>query len=222
MSLLSSAAAGSLLSAGLIVAIGPQNLHVLRTGLAGRHVVATVLLCVAADALLIGVALAGASAALQARPALLAALHLACAPLLLWLAAAAGREALARPVSPLRRHPEVASELRTALGRAALVTFANPAVWIETVLIVGTTAAAREGATERAAFGAGALLASTLWFGALGFGAGRAARWLSRPAVLRGLSGVSGALLACMALSLLQSGGVVLLPAGPGRAALPA
>jgi hypothetical protein len=78
--------------------IGPQNLHVLRTGLAGRHVAAAVLLCVAADAL-------------HARPALLAAIQLACAPLLLWLAAAAGREALARPTSPLRRHAQVAPKL---------------------------------------------------------------------------------------------------------------
>jgi L-lysine exporter family protein LysE/ArgO len=92
-------------------------------------------------------------------------------------------------------------------------------VWIETVLIVGATAAARECAAERAAFGAGALLASTLWFSALGFGARRAARWLSRPAVLRGLSGVSSLLLAGMAFSLLQSGGAALLPLGPGRAA---
>jgi L-lysine exporter family protein LysE/ArgO len=222
VSMLSAAAAGTVLSAGLIVAVGPQNLHVLRTGLTGRYVAATVLLCVAADALLIGLALAGASAALQARPALLAALYLACAPLLLWLAAGAGREALAAPTRSLRNPPEAAATLGKALGRAALVTFANPAVWIETVLIVGATAAARECSTKRAAFGGGALLASTLWFGTLGFGAGRAARWLARPAVLRGLSAVSGLLQACMALSLLQSGGAMLLLSGPDTTAMPA
>jgi L-lysine exporter family protein LysE/ArgO len=61
---------GALLAGGLIVAVGPQNLHVMRSGLARRHLGATVALCVAADALLIGLGLAGASAALGRRRAL--------------------------------------------------------------------------------------------------------------------------------------------------------
>jgi L-lysine exporter family protein LysE/ArgO len=185
--------AGALLTAGLIVAIGPQNLHVLRTGLARRHVGATVLLCIAADALFVGVALGGTGAALAAAPRLQGLLQAAAVPLLLWMAWRAARDACA----PARTTPPLTGR-GGVLAQTALVSFGNPAVWIETLLVFGSAAAAREG-PERLAFGAGALLASALWFAALGYGARLAWRWLARPAVLRGLSGTSALLLAAMA-----------------------
>jgi L-lysine exporter family protein LysE/ArgO len=191
--------AGALLTAGLIVAIGPQNLHVLRTGLDRRHVGATVLLCIAADALFVGVALGGAGAALAAAPQLQGLLQAAAVPLLLWMAWRAARDAWAPP----RAVPPAAGG--SVLAQIALVSFGNPAVWIETLLVFGSAAAAREG-PERLAFGAGALLASALWFAALGFGARLARRWLARPAVLRGLSGASALLLAAMAWRLAAGG----------------
>jgi ribosomal protein L37E len=57
---------GFLLYAGMVIAIGPQNLFVLRQGLGRRHIFFTALLCTAGDMLLIGVSVGGLGAALAA------------------------------------------------------------------------------------------------------------------------------------------------------------
>lgn len=190
-------AAGALLTGGLIVAVGPQNLHVLHTGLLRRHVGATVLLCIGADVLLVGAALAGAGAVLMAAPGLQVLLRAVAVPLLLWMAWRAAREAAA-PVAVL---PPAAPTACAALLRTALVTFGNPAVWIETLLVFGSAAATQDDG-QRGAFAAGALLASAAWFTVLGWGAGRLRHWLLRPRAQRLLGAASALMLALAALRL--------------------
>jgi L-lysine exporter family protein LysE/ArgO len=198
-------ASGALLTGGLIVAIGPQNLHVLRIALARHHVAAVVALCVVADTLLIVAAVAGATEALQASPGWLWALQWAAVPLLLWMAAGSARAAVSS--GPMDWGAEHARpSLRAQLGRTAALTFGNPAVWIETVLIVGAAASAQADDTLRWSFAAGACLASACWFGALGYGAGAMARWLRRADVLRSLSALSAALLTVSAWDLARGG----------------
>jgi L-lysine exporter family protein LysE/ArgO len=202
--------AGAALTGSLIVAMGPQNLHVLRVGLSRRHVLLTVMLCVAVDALLIAAALGGASLALIAQPGVAALLPRLAALLLLWMAWRMWRDAAAGAAAAACGAGTAAGR-RGALLQAALVSLGNPAVWLETLLVVGA-AGATLAAPDRLAFGAGALAASTAWFCGLGYGARWAGRWLARPAVTRGL-GLAGALmLALMALQL----GVAGLPELPG------
>lgn len=199
-------ASGALLAGGLIVAIGPQNLHVLRVALERRHVAAVVALCVAADALLIGAAVAGATEALQARPGWLWALQWAAVPLLLWMAAGSARAALSTGPMDWGAESRTEPSLRTQLRRTAALTFGNPSVWIETLLIVGAAAAAQADTALRWSFAAGACVASACWFGALGYGAGAMARWLRRAAVLRSLSALSATLLTVSAWDLARGG----------------
>ncbi|MBX3604914.1 MAG: LysE family transporter [Piscinibacter sp.] len=189
---------GLALSLATIAAFGPQNLHVLRTGLARRHVGAAVALCVAGDALLVGSALAGAAPALERVGWLEPLLAGAAAAMLLVFALRALGEAAA-PQAALGAGAQ--QPLRRVLATTAVVTFGNPSVWVETLLLVGATGAALPG-DLRPAFGAGALCASLLWFGALGFGARAAARWLVRPLAWRLLSLASAAAMGAMALSL--------------------
>jgi L-lysine exporter family protein LysE/ArgO len=200
MSLLSSAAAGTLLSAGLIVAIGPQNLHVLRTGLARQHVAPTVALCVAVDALLIAAALAGASLALRADTPAGRLLQALAVPLLLWMAWRALRDAVLPACMPAAAGAATATR-RQALAQAAWVSLGNPAVWVETIWIVGA-AGATLAAGERLAFGGGAMFSSAAWFCLLGYGARAFSRWLARPAVMRVLAWCSALLLAALALQI--------------------
>jgi len=193
-------AAGAALTGSLIIGPGPQNLHVLRTGLARRHVAPTVALCVGADALLITLGLAGAGA--TALPAALGGpLRWLAVALLLGLAWRSLREAGPGHAEDALSQPSH----RAALGLAAWVTFANPAVWIETVLVVGSAGAVLAGG-QRLAFGAGAIAASAAWFCTLGFGAGRLAPTLSRPAVLRTLQQAGAWLCVGLALRLLLTG----------------
>lgn len=201
---------GALLSAGLIVAIGPQNLHVLRTGLGGRHLLLTVLLCVGADALLLGLALAGAGGA-PADDALGSPLVAGVAALLLaGMAWQALREAWRTQALPAAAAGPAG--WRTSAARTLAVSIGNPAVWIELLLVIGAAARAWPDA-ERAGFAAGVLAASALWFTALAFGARLAARWLARPAMLRALAAASALMLGGMAARLLHQ-------AAPGLDAL--
>ncbi|MFT7775818.1 LysE/ArgO family amino acid transporter [Roseateles sp.] len=185
--------AGILLGGGLIVAIGPQNLHLLQVGIQRRHVAATVAVCIGVDAVLITLGLSGLSLLLMSRPDWLTQLRWLAWPLLGLMALRSLREACrADPVAALRQ--PAAASARAAFGLAALVSLGNPAVWIETLLIVGASGASLE-PPARSAFGLGALLASVLWFCALGYGARHLARHLQRPWLLRGLHGLSAALL---------------------------
>jgi L-lysine exporter family protein LysE/ArgO len=193
---------GLALSLATIAALGPQNLHVLRTGLARRHVGATVAFCIAADALLVGGALAGAADALGRIDGLATSLAGVAAAALAWFAWRSLGEARRPPALPRGglRAPGRGAELRRTMAETALVTFGNPSVWIETLLLVGATGAALPAAL-RPAFGAGALTGSLLWFTALGYGARLASPWLARPAAWRALSWASAGLLGAMSMA---------------------
>jgi L-lysine exporter family protein LysE/ArgO len=149
---------------------------------------------------------AGATQALQARPGWLWALQWAAVPLLLWMAAGSVHAALRSAPMGVVACTGAGPSLRAQLLRTAALTFGNPAVWIETLLIVGAAAASQPDEVRRWSFAAGACAASACWFGALGCGAGRLARWLRRSEVLRALSALSAVLLAASAWDLVRVG----------------
>ncbi|WP_018906722.1 LysE/ArgO family amino acid transporter [Variovorax paradoxus] len=164
---------GFLMSLVLIVAIGAQNAYVLRQGLRREHVSAVVLFCAASDALLITAGVAGMAQALKGRPAVATAL----AGLGALFLGAYGLRALWRARQPgaLQAKAQGVPLSRTAvLAQAAGFTLLNPHVYLDTVLLVGSTGAQYGGALK-AWFVAGSAIASALWFSALGFGA----RWLA-------------------------------------------
>ncbi len=74
--------------------------------------------------------------------------------------------------------------LGATLGTALALTFLNPHVYLDTVVLVGGLSARHEGAAA-AAFAAGAALASIVWFYGLGFGARLLAPLLARPVAWR-------------------------------------
>lgn len=170
----------------LIVAIGAQNAYVLRTGLARSHVTAVVGICISADVMLILAGVAGVGTLVARMPDALVALRWIGAAYLVWygvrsLLAARGAHALAAANTPAR------SPILTILA----LTFLNPHVYLDTVLMLGNLANLH-GPSGRWWFAAGACAASTLWFTALGFGARGASRWASRPAVWRVLDVLIG------------------------------
>lgn len=99
-----------------------------------------------------------------------------------------------------------AQAARQPLGRVLLtclaLTWLNPHVWLDTVVLLGSVAATMGPA--RWSFGAGAMAASVLFFSALGMGARALAPVLARPAVWRGIEGGIGLLMCALALALLR------------------
>jgi L-lysine exporter family protein LysE/ArgO len=171
---------GLLAGLSLIVVIGAQNAFVLRQGLRGEHVGAVVAVCTAADLLLIATGTAGLGALVAGHRGALEVARYAGAALLVALGAAAVRRA-ARPgaLDPAADPPERRAVVTTTLG----LTFLNPHVYLDTVLLLGTMAA--QHGPLRWWFAAGAGAASALWFSGLGFGAARLRPLLARPVAWR-------------------------------------
>ncbi|MFJ5597929.1 LysE/ArgO family amino acid transporter [Micromonospora parva] len=196
--MLTSAVAGFSISIALIVAIGAQNAFVLRQGLRREHVVPVVLTCAVSDALLITAGVAGVGTLVTGRPGLLTAIRWGGAVFLLCYAGLAARRAL-RPgaLLPTERPP---ASLGATLLACAAFTYLNPHVYLDTVLLLGGVAQQHP---HRWVFGAGAAVASGVWFTALGVGAQRLAPLLARAAAWRVLDAVIAVVMTGLAVALL-------------------
>lgn len=191
---------GFVASAALIMAIGAQNLFVLRQGLKREHVGQIVIFCGAADAILIAAGVGGVGALLGAMPQLTLALTVGGAFFLTWY----GVSAFQRVVAPgaMVVTTEGAITLRRALGATAAFTFLNPHVYLDTVLLMGTAGSAHA-PLLRPVFVAGAAAASMTWFAALGYGARILAPLFARPAAWRVLDAIVGGVMLTLAATLL-------------------
>lgn len=196
--MLTSALAGFAASAVLIIAIGAQNAFVLRQGLRREHVLPVVLTCALSDLALISAGIAGLGAVLTAQPALVTAIRWAGAAFLLGYAVLAARRAL-RP-QRLETAGQAPATLRATLLTCLALTYLNPHVYLDTVLLLGSVAQQHP---HRWLFGLGAAAASLVWFTALGAGARRLAPLLSRPAAWRVLDGLIAAVMAALGITLI-------------------
>lgn len=160
--------AGFATSFALIVAIGSQNAFVLRQGIRRQHVLPIVLFCIVSDALLILAGVGGAGALLRSNATLLAVARYGGAAFLAGYGLLAAHRAWKGGHMVLGEQPTVA--LSAALATCFAFTFLNPHVYLDTVVLLGAVASQR-GEEGRWFFGAGACLASVVWFSALGFGA---------------------------------------------------
>ncbi|WP_157267530.1 LysE/ArgO family amino acid transporter [Azohydromonas aeria] len=191
---------GWLAMAGLIVAIGAQNAFVLRQGLLRAHVAPVVALCAVSDALLVFAGVFGLGRLLQSAPALMAPLRWAGAAYLLWFGWQAARRAW-RGGSGLAAGSAVESRAGVLLTTAAL-TWLNPHVWLDTVLLIGTLGAQH---AQRGAFASGAATASLMWFTALGAGAAALAPKLAQPRTWRVIDALVALAMAAVAGQLLMA-----------------
>jgi L-lysine exporter family protein LysE/ArgO len=196
---LTSAVAGFAASLVLIVAIGAQNAFVLRQGLRREHVLAVVLVCAVSDLLLILAGIGGLGAVVTARPAAVEVVRWAGAAFLLGYALLAARRAL-RP-GGLRPADRAPATLRATVLTCLALTYLNPHVYLDTVLLLGAVAQQHP---HRWVFGLGAAAASVVWFTALGLGARRLAPVLARPAAWRVLDGLIAVVMLAVAISLVR------------------
>ena len=194
-----SALAGFGFGLSLIVAIGAQNAFVLRQGLRREHVLAVVLVCALSDAALILLGIAGAGAVFAVFPAALVVVRYAGAAFLLVYAFLAARRAW-RPAAREAGVPAVRTSLAAALATCLALTWLNPHVDLDTVVLLGSVANAH--GDDRWWFGLGAALGSIVWFTALGYGARLLQPVFARPAAWRVLDAVIAVTMVAIAVSL--------------------
>ena len=200
---LSAFAAGLALGLSLILAIGAQNAFVLRQGLRGDHVFAVVLTCALSDAVLITAGVSGFAALAEAAPWI--------APLLRWGGAAflivyGAKAALAawRGGEALRAADDGAAGLRRAVLTCLALTWLNPHVYLDTLVLLGSVASRFEGRVW--AFGSGAVAASFLFFFGLGYGARLLRPVFARPAAWRVLDALIALVMWSIAAGLVWGG----------------
>ncbi|MDK6078893.1 LysE/ArgO family amino acid transporter [Massilia varians] len=191
------------LGASLIMAIGAQNAHVIRTGVRGQHVLATVAACIAVDVLLIGLGIAGLGALVEASPTLMAVARYGGAAFLLWYGWRCWKSSLRGGASLAASPDEKAQTLGRALATVLALSLLNPHVYLDTVVLLGAVGSSLAG-EARLSFALGAMTASVLWFSALGLGARRFATVLGRPAVWRAIEAATGTLMLVLAYLLVR------------------
>ena len=193
---------GFFLGGSLIVAIGAQNAFILRQGLLRRHVFILCLICALSDALLIAAGVAGLGTLVAQSPLLIRVVTIGGALFLFGYALLAFRRAW-RP-DAMKAASQGEASLKSAIAACLAFTFLNPHVYLDTVLLVGSISATHEG-PARATFAAGAMLASFVWFFALGYGARLLQPVFARPAAWRVLDIAIGIVMAAIGASLIGS-----------------
>lgn len=192
---------GLFLQAGLITAMGPQNLFVLASGLGGRRPFQVAAACTACDALLIAIGLVVLPAAVSPGHPAIRLLRVLGA-LVIGTYAAKRFAAAVRLPAPDSGRPGKARFRGNAVQEAIGLSLLNPAVYLDAVGLIGSAAAGLP-PPARHSFGAGAVTGSALWF----FGLVCVGRLLGRtvaPEMLgRRFEALSGILLTVAALQLL-------------------
>ncbi|MEV8370206.1 L-lysine exporter [Microbacterium sp. NPDC064584] len=212
--------AGVGLGFSLIVAIGAQNLFVLRQGIRREHVVLVASICAVSDAVLIALGVSGVGLVLQAVPWLIDVVRWAGALFLIGyglLAArrawrpsgeALGSSAPAPGTTAASAGATAATAGATAVATRAIpvvatclaLTWLNPHVYLDTVFLLGTVANTH--GDQRWVFAAGAMAASVIWFFALAFGARYLGRWLGTPRAWRILDAIIAVVMVAIGVSL--------------------
>jgi len=195
---------GFSLSFSLILAIGSQNAFVLRQAILRQNIGAIVLFCAVSDALLIIAGVAGLSL-------LIADFVDQIAPWLfggaaVWLAGYGVlrvRDALGDHALTMAGQPT--SSIALSLAVAAVLTFGNPHVYLDTVVLIGTVSLQFNG-TNKIAFTAGAITASLVFFSALGYGGYLLSDYMQRPRSWRLLNAGIALIMFLLAAAMLRAG----------------
>jgi len=190
----------------LILAIGAQNAFVLRQGLLRQHFFAVALFCSLSDTILIAVGVSGVSWFIGD---LIKAYSF-------WVFGAAAVWLLVYGTTHLRSAfrqnrlilDEVQAEksLLSVLSTAALFTFGNPHVYLDTVVLIGTMAM-KFVPYERVLFAAGASLASFVFFFSLAYGARLLAPKMKNQTTWKILDVMIAVVMFSLALGMLIAGG---------------
>ena len=231
-SMLPSLLAGAGLGLSLIVAIGAQNLFVLRQGIRRQHVLAVAAICALSDLALIVVGVSGIGAVLQAVPWLVDVIRWAGAAFLVAYGLLAARRAIRPSGAALDADGGADAPGRSAagagtpaangdVGASGVATATRPTVrtgltaavltclaltWLNPHVYLDTVfllgSVANTHGDGRWAFAVGAGIASIAWFFGLAYGARLLGGVLASPRAWRVLDGVIAVVMIVLGVSL--------------------
>ncbi|ANL28358.1 LysE family amino acid efflux protein [Rhizobium phaseoli] len=159
---------GLTMGLSLIVAIGAQNAFILRQGLRNEHVFAVCLACALSDAALIVLGVTSLQQIARLMPWLDPVMRYGGAAFLAWYGAKSLYSAV-RSNAALAAAEAKTGSFRQTLATCLALTWLNPHVYLDTVVLLGTISTRYPG--QQASFAAGAVTGSFLFFFSLGYGA---------------------------------------------------
>ena len=186
---------GLLAGLSLIIAIGAQNAFVIRQGLTKKFVLLTVLICAISDALLIALGASGLGALIKSNKNILEFGRWFGVAYLLWFAFKSAKSALKKEV--LNSAGEASADRKSVILTVLALTFLNPHVYLDTVILLGSIS--NQFGSDKWFFVIGAMLASLIWFTAIGFGAKSASKFMSRPIFWKILDSIIAAIMLSIA-----------------------
>ena len=161
-------ASGFAIAMGLIAAIGAQNAHVLRQGIAGRQVAVTIFVCIVCDTVLMVSGVYGMGAIVKLWPPFECVTRVGGAIFLFAFGLICFRSALKNQA--LGIEGRVVESFWPAFWTILGVTLLNPHVYLDTLVFIGGLGA-QYGPEDQLSFAIGAVSASWVWFLVLGYGA---------------------------------------------------
>ena len=161
---------GFFLGISLIVAIGAQNTFVLRQGILRQHVFYVALFCAISDAFLIFIGVAGISFFLNIYIAQFSDLLFGFSAIWLSGYGLIRLKTVFKSDSKLEIESSISKDLVPTLSILFVLTFANPHVYLDTMVLIGSISQQFSG-DYKIAFALGAIFASFIFFFALAYGA---------------------------------------------------
>ena len=161
---------GFFLGLSLIVAIGAQNTFVLRQGIIGQHIFYVALFCALSDAILIIVGISGISFFLTYFTNQSIDIHFGFSTLWLFGYGIIRLKSAFRSNKIIRIKGSSQDGLLQTISVAAILTFLNPHVYLDTMVLIGSISQQFSGYYQ-VTFTLGACLASFVFFFSLAYGA---------------------------------------------------
>lgn len=160
---------GLILGGSLIIAIGAQNAYVLKQGLLRSHVFLICFICALSDAVLITIGTSGIGKIIEKHPDWLQVITWGGAIYLVIFGITSIRTAFSNQTLSAAS-TDTSQNIKTVVTTVLALTFLNPHVYLDTVLLIGSIASPYTH-DERIYFTLGAISASFIWFFSLGYGA---------------------------------------------------
>ncbi|MEN2827607.1 Arginine exporter protein ArgO [Mannheimia haemolytica] len=181
---------GFIVCFGLIVSIGAQNAFLLKQGILKQHIFWIALLCFLGDVFLMTIGVLGLGTLIAELPVVSFIISLLGA---IFLLSYGSRSFIS--VFKSGEYLVASGENATSLKKALLITFAitflNPHVYIDTVVIVGSIGGKLD-FNGKIYFLAGALLCSFIWFFGIGYGASLLSPYFAKRRTWQILDAVTG------------------------------
>ena len=196
---------GFFLGLSLIVAIGAQNTFLLRQGILGQHVFSVALFCSLSDTLLIIIGTAGISFFLNNFISEISNILYGISALWLIGYGILRLKAALKSDELIKIESSASKDWLTTISIAAVLTFANPHVYLDTMVLIGSVSQQFSG-YDKISFTIGACLASFIFFFSLTYGSKLLAPLMMRPNSWRVLDSLIALIMFTIAFKLASIG----------------